>query len=161
VALTAGLLSFSESRSPGLKESVSVIKHLQLPHFLRRENGISLAEFALILPVFLAILLGMVDLGHGFNTYLGMLNATREGAFWFARNGADESGMNVRIASELDRVGLTPDEVTVTLVPVKTSYEEGDIVTLTIEYSYELLFGALTGLPSLTLHTQHTMVVMQ
>lgn len=135
-----------------------MIKHLRFPHFLQRENGVSLAEFALILPVFLAILLGMVDLGQGFNTYLGMLNATREGVFWFATT-VDEAGMNTRITVELDRVGLTPADVSITLVPAKESYEAGDIVTLNIEYSYELLFGELTGLPSLTLRTANTAVV--
>lgn len=136
------------------------MKQLRLPHFLQRENGVSLAEFALILPIFLALLLGMVDLGHGFNTYLGMHNATREGVFWFARNGADVEGMNARIAAELDRVGLTLDMVNVaSIVPEKESYEVGDIVTLKIEYTYDLLFGALTDLPSLTLRTQNTAVI--
>lgn len=136
------------------------MKHLQRIHCLRNEKGISLAEFALILPVFLAILLGMVDMGHGFNTYLGMLNATREGVRWLANNPDDLAGMNARVSTELARVGLTTEHVNATRIPEKLTYDSGDIVTLKLEYSYDLLFGALTGLPSLTLRTENTMAVM-
>lgn len=136
------------------------MKHLQRIHGLRNEKGISLAEFALILPVFLAILLGMVDMGHGFNTYLGMLNATREGVRWLANNPDDLAGMNARVSTELARVGLTTEHVNATRIPEKLTYDSGDLVTLKLEYSYDLLFGALTGLPSLTLRTENTMAVM-
>ncbi|MEZ4725721.1 MAG: pilus assembly protein [Caldilineaceae bacterium] len=135
------------------------MKQLRRIHCLRNEKGISLAEFALILPVFLAILLGIVDLGQGFNTYLGMLNATREGVIWLANNPDDLAGMNARISTELARVKLTLEHVNSTRVPEQASYDSGDIITLRLEYSYDLLFGALTGLPSLTLRTENTMVV--
>ncbi|MEP7378425.1 MAG: TadE family protein [Chloroflexota bacterium] len=44
------------------------------------ERGQSLAEFALILPVFALCLLGMLELGLGFNHYMTVEYATREGA---------------------------------------------------------------------------------
>ena len=136
------------------------MKQLRLPYLLRREEGISLAEFALILPVFLTILLGMVDLGKGFNTYLGMLNAAREGSFWVARYPSDIAGMNARIALELARVDLTlADMEDPVRTPNQTSYATGDIVTVRLRYSYELMFGAITGLPTLTLDASNTMKV--
>ena len=132
---------------------------LRLKYFLKREEGVSLAEFALILPVFLALVLGMIDLGQGFNTYIGMLNATREGVIWLARNPDDLAGMNTRIATELNRMGLDTTNMIVTRTPEKQSYTSGDIVTLTMEYHYQLTFGLLTKIPTLTLHTEHTMRV--
>ncbi|MBX3014643.1 MAG: pilus assembly protein [Caldilineaceae bacterium] len=123
------------------------------------ERGNSLVEFALILPIFLALLLGMVDIGQGFNTYIGMLNANREGVIWLARNPADLTGMNTRIASELERVGVPVESVFVSRIPAKSTYQSGDIVTVTLEHPYPLLFGAITGVPSLTLRTEHTMRV--
>lgn len=140
------------------------MKQLSLPAFLqqtigRRQEGISLAEFALILPYFLLIILGMVDMGRGFNTYIGMMNATREGVIWLANNGDDLIGMNSRIENELSQVGLTTGDMIITRTPSKSAYESGDLVTLTIEYPYELLFGAITGIPNLTIHTEHTMRV--
>ena len=136
------------------------MKHLRLKQLLRREEGISLAELALILPVFLALLLGMIDLGHGFNTYLGMLNAAREGSFWLMKEGTDVAGMNNRITVELERVDLTlADMQGAITIPHKGSYEPGDIVTVRLDYSYELMFGAITGLPSLTLSAENTVKV--
>lgn len=132
---------------------------LRLKYFLSPEEGISLVEFALILPVFLALLLGMIDLGQGFNTYIGMLNATREGVIWLANDPDNVAGMNTRITKELSRLGLTTSDMVITRTPEKLAYDSGDIVTLTLEYHYPLTFGLITKIPTLTLHTEYTMRV--
>lgn len=141
------------------------MKHLSLPVFLRhtiygRQDGVSLAEFALILPIFLLILLGMVDMGRGFNTYIGLLNATREGAFSLANSGDDLTHMNNRIENELRQIGLTTGDVTVTRTPDKNAYESGDLVTVKIMYPYDLLFGDVTGFPSLTIRAENTVRIL-
>ena len=46
----------------------------------RRESGQGLVEFALLVPVFLLILLGMLEFGFAFNHNLTLEAATREGA---------------------------------------------------------------------------------
>jgi len=46
----------------------------------RRERGSSLAEFALTLPLFLVILLGMMEYGYYFYVAVSATNAAREGA---------------------------------------------------------------------------------
>lgn len=127
--------------------------------WLSREQGVSLVEFALILPLFLLILLGMVDLGQGFNRYLGMLNATREGAMWLARHPTDLTGMEARIVGEIQQNGLTLDNIVITRTPSNSAYGSGDLVKITLEYRYPLLFGAITHMPSLTLRTEHTIRV--
>lgn len=134
-----------------------MMMRLRSKYFFNREEGVSLVEFTLILPIFLALVLGMIDLGQGFNTYMGMLNATREGVIWLARNPDDLNGMETRIATELSRMGLSPSNMTVTRTPAKQAYDSGDIVTLTLEYNYQLTFGLLTKIPTLTLRTDHTM----
>lgn len=130
-----------------------------MKHLRYRQNGSALVEFALILPIFLMLLFGMIDFGRGFNTYIGMLNATREGAVWLAKNPEDTTGINGRIATELSWVDLTTAEVTIIRSPQKASYASGDLVTITLEYQYPVLFGALTGVPALTLRTTHTVRV--
>jgi Flp pilus assembly protein TadG len=136
------------------------MKQLRLKYLLQREEGISLAELALILPVFLSLLLGMVDLGKGFNTYFAMLNAAREGSFALMRDGTNVAGMNARIVTELERVNLTIADMQGEIVtPEKASYEPGDVVIVRLEYSYELMFGAITGLPALTLSAENTVTV--
>jgi len=127
-----------------------------MKHLRHGETGSSLVEFALILPFFLMLLLGMVDLGQGFNTYIGMLNATREGAIWLAKHPTDITGMNNRIADEIEHGGVTMEVIVINRTPQKASYTTGDLVTITLEYSHQLLFGAVTGMPAITLQTEHT-----
>jgi Flp pilus assembly protein TadG len=45
-----------------------------------RSRGQSLAEFALVLPIFLLIVMALFDLGRGVFIYNGLTNAAREGA---------------------------------------------------------------------------------
>lgn len=46
----------------------------------RLARGVAAVEFALVLPVLLALLLGIFDYGYVFFVRLGMTNAAREGA---------------------------------------------------------------------------------
>jgi hypothetical protein len=46
----------------------------------RRDSGQGLVEFAMLVPVFLLILLGMLEFGFAFNHNLTLETATREGA---------------------------------------------------------------------------------
>lgn len=119
---------------------------------LRQERGNSIIEFALLLPVFLLLVLGTFDFGNGFNTYIGMVNAAREGAFWLRRYPSDHSGMQARINEEVGRVGLTPGSVSVTLTPNRASFTSGEMVTVTLQSDYPLLFGAIT---------EHSMITLQ
>jgi Flp pilus assembly protein TadG len=46
----------------------------------RRHQGQSLVEFALVLPILMALLLLTIDVGRLFYAYVGVTNASREGA---------------------------------------------------------------------------------
>ena len=52
----------------------------QIAKKFRREDGQSMVEFALILPIFLLILCGIIDFGWLFYNQLSLNNACREGA---------------------------------------------------------------------------------
>ncbi len=50
---------------------------------IRRKNGEkgqALAEFALLIPIFLILLFAIVDFGMGFHSWITVTNAAREGA---------------------------------------------------------------------------------
>ena len=47
---------------------------------LRRDDGQAAAEFALVLPVLAALLLGIAQFGIVFNNYITLTDATRAGA---------------------------------------------------------------------------------
>jgi hypothetical protein len=54
----------------------------KLAAFARAEDGQNIVEFALLLPVLLYILMGIIQFGFIFAAYLTLNNAAREGARW-------------------------------------------------------------------------------
>jgi Flp pilus assembly protein TadG len=60
-------------------------------HSLRRsprrdESGVALVEFALVLPLLLVLLLGMLDFGTAFNYWIDQTHLANEGARWAVVN---------------------------------------------------------------------------
>ena len=53
-----------------------------LRHNRERSRGQTMVEFALILPVFLMLTLGVVDGARIFSAYIALTNASREGALY-------------------------------------------------------------------------------
>ncbi len=132
---------------------------------ISRERGQSLVEFALTLPILLLLVLGTIDLGMGFRTYIALTNAAREGARWVTVYPGDVAGARARIAAEAGRIGLSDislggEGYTATFTPARTRYSAGETVTVRVAFDYELLFGALTGLPTVPFTAEATMVVL-
>jgi Flp pilus assembly protein TadG len=129
------------------------------------QAGQSLAEFALILPLLLLLLVGTIDLGLGFKTYIGLTNVAREGARWVSIQPNDLNCVTARtrIADEAGRIGLdASSSYTVTFSSGTCSYSAGEQVTVTVEHEYELISGSLIGLSkdSILLRASVTMVVL-
>jgi Flp pilus assembly protein TadG len=52
----------------------------------QRDAGVALVEFALVLPLLLAILFGMLDFGKAFNYWIDETHLANEGARWAVVN---------------------------------------------------------------------------
>src|SRR6266487_6369179 len=52
----------------------------------RREDGVALVEFALILPLFLALVFGIFDFGRAFNYWIDETHLANTGARWAVVN---------------------------------------------------------------------------
>jgi Flp pilus assembly protein TadG len=57
-----------------------------------REAGVALVEFALVLPLLLAILFGMLDFGKAFNYWIDETHLANEGARWAVVNNTPGPG---------------------------------------------------------------------
>jgi TadE-like protein len=57
-------------------------KRQRLADFVRIEEGQNIVEFALLLPVLMWILMGIIQFGFIFAIYITLNNAVREGARW-------------------------------------------------------------------------------
>jgi Flp pilus assembly protein TadG len=69
-----------------------------------RERGQAVVEMALTIPILLALLLGIIEFGHGINSYLTVLSSARDAARLGAQGGATESTLLAMVAKETERL---------------------------------------------------------
>jgi Flp pilus assembly protein TadG len=62
------------------------------PSSLRDESGVALVEFALVLPLLLLLLFGMLDFGKAFNYWIDETHLANEAARWAVVNNNPGSG---------------------------------------------------------------------
>ena len=109
----------------------------------RDDNGQTMVEFILVLPVLLIVLFGIVQFGITFKDYVTLTDAVRAGARTAAvsRNSADPTADTIaRVKSASD---LTPASVAVT---VTSTWVHGDDVVVTGKYPYSIsLFGVVVA----------------
>lgn len=81
----------------------------------RRGRGQSLVEFALVLPIFLIVVIGVFDLGRAVFSYNTLTNGVREGARLAAVN-QDANSVRSRTANQALTLGLTGADIAVSYV---------------------------------------------
>ena len=108
---------------------------------LRSDSGQAITEFALILPLLMVLILGIVQFGIVFNNYITLTDATRAGARQavvarFAHdNGASAKQVVLDSAQGLDQSVLSPT-VSVTADPDWDT--SGGTVTVSASYPYSI-----------------------
>ncbi len=141
--------------------------HAAQPGDRRRNGGQGLAEFAFILPVFVLILAGALDMGRLFYAQISLTNAAREGAFQGAQTPGSfqqgqpcDTGTNMVVCRVLFEtqdsfVEVAPEDVSLSCDPANCDPALGNTVTVTVEGDFVLLTPILTsffsGHQSLTL----------
>src|SRR5919202_2382613 len=82
---------------------------------LRSERGTALAELAIVIPILMVLLLGMIDFGKAFNTWIDEQHLANEGARLAAVNyavaGCANSNPNICLAPYVQR-GADSGELT-------------------------------------------------
>lgn len=103
--------------------------------FRRDERGQALVEFSLVVVLFMALVLGVVEVGRVGHAYLAVVHASREGA----RLGAlGKSDTEVFAAVRDAAVALDPARIGVTIHPPPTSRMRGTPLTVMVEYEVDL-----------------------
>jgi len=134
-----------------------------------RKRGQSLVEFALVFPIFMMVLSGIMDFGFMLYSRMSVINASREAAH-AAILATDygiiptiASGTAVSVASQ-GGVGISSGSVSTTCLATSTgsntplgscgAAQPGDSVVVTVSYTYHsffpLFFGATFNLSSTT-----------
>ena len=122
-------------------------------------RGAALVELALVLPIFLALVFGIVGFGHAFLVTHALAAAARDGA----RLGvvldhvqADDARIKARVDDVLQPVNVKDAQVT-NDQPIR----RGDPLTVTVSLQYKPIIGdaiGFVGLPS-TLPLKETAVM--
>ncbi len=101
-----------------------------------KQSGQAMVEFALVLPVLMLLVLGIIQFGITFNHYLTLVDAVRAGARTAAvsrqaPNPAAVAEAKVRAAAEdLDQAELA--------VTVTSAWKQGEDVAVTAKYPYRI-----------------------
>jgi Flp pilus assembly protein TadG len=110
-----------------------------------RDAGVSAVEFGLVLPVFLIVLLGIIDYGWVFYVKLNITNAAREGARvgvtqdtgGAAKSEAELAARNYLVAANMD--------ATVGTAAINSSDPEASTPSGTVQVDITYNFSPLVG----------------
>ena len=125
-------------------------------------RGQALAEFALVLPLVLLFIGGIVELGRAWNIKQVVTDAAREGARYTVVKDADVDSTDVK-AKIMERLALGSIETaTITIEPSAQWRQTGQPMTVSVETQFKMgLIGTLLGWagvpPTVTISTQATM----
>ncbi len=112
----------------------------------RHERGASLVEFALVVPIFVLLVMGIIDFGMAFNDYNSVRQGVREGARQvvvadWGTDGCTTGSSSARAACVTRaRIGLSTTDTKVKIV-LPTSYAPGDQVKVCAMYPFRSLSG--------------------
>lgn len=122
------------------------------------EQGQSIVELALIFPLLLLIMTGILDLGRAYYSYLQLTNAAREGA----RYGASYPKNDINIqdaavsAAASSNVPITRNNVEVS----KTGTSSGSTVSVTVKVDFQFITAYIFRVGTIPLRNTASMPVM-
>ena len=144
------------------------------PSFRREERGVALVEFALVAPLLLLLLFGMLDFGRTFNYWIDATHLANEGARWAVvnKNPASSGTLQNYIRNQADTNELrnggsasVPDPLQVCVSFPSGSSTVGNPVQVTASVTYHWMpvLGDLmdklggSGLTTTTVSSSSTM----
>ena len=109
----------------------------------RRERGAAAVEFALLLPLLLLLVFGLIDFGRALNAQITLTQAAREGARLAALG---QTVAAVQSRTQTAATGLSSVSVTVTACPVGAGSGVNAVVTASYSFSFVTPINAIAGL---------------
>lgn len=81
---------------------------------VRGDRGAAAVEFALVLPLLLLLIVGMVQFGRVYSMQIQLTGAANDGARYLSVNPTDAAGARTRTQNAAPNLGLTAGEIAVT-----------------------------------------------
>jgi Flp pilus assembly protein TadG len=99
-----------------------------------RRRGIAATEFAIVAPIFLLLVIGIMEIGRGMMVQQVLVNASRVGARQAITLGATTAEVQAAVADYAASVAVPGVAVSVT--PDPAAAKEGDVITVTTTIDY-------------------------
>lgn len=136
------------------------------------DAGVALTEFALVLPLLLLLLFGMLDLGKALNFWIDETHLSSEGARWAVVNKNPGPGPtlaeSIRLQADTPELrdggtASVPDSLSVCISFPNGTANVGDPVNVTVSTTYNWLpfLGEKLGVVESTLSSSATMRIEQ
>lgn len=122
------------------------------------ERGASLIETALVLPLLLLLVAGIVDLGGAFNSYIMVTNAAREGARYASKIPDDGAGIRGAAKQEATNYGVILADGDIAIDPNPPT-GSGTPITVTVTFAYNTLIGNIIGASQITVSAETSMII--
>jgi len=91
-------------------------RRVSCPSMSAPRRGAALVEFAIVFPVFILVILGIIEFGRAFMIGQLVTNAAREGARQAVLDGSSNSAVSSTVTSFMQGAGnVSPSDVTVTI----------------------------------------------
>jgi Flp pilus assembly protein TadG len=112
-------------------------------HWRETERGQALVETAMVLPIILLLLFGLIDFGRAFYTWIVLTNSAREGA----RVGAVQ-GTSGQITSRINQTASSLESSKMTIKLTNVQGPRGQAVDVALEYRFQYVtpMGAIMSL---------------
>jgi len=123
------------------------------------QYGQELVEFALVLPLLLLIVFGVLDLGRLFHSSITMTNAAREGARYAMIHPDDVVGIQEATLAEANNSGI---DLSTSIIDVSCSLGCGSGLPIRVSVQYNftfLLIGFVFPDPNLTFFRSAEMMI--
>ncbi len=124
--------------------------------------GQNAVEFALLLPVLMLVLFGILDLGRLFFAAITITNAARDGARYGIEHPADVGGIQARVQAEAAGTGIDlTDSALATITRVCPSgCVSGTPLRVEVTYNIHLILPGLFGYTEVPVASYAEMMVL-
>lgn len=120
-----------------------MIRVLKWRVFFKSKLGQSLVEMAIILPILLTLLMGMVEFGRVFSSYLVMENLSRDAARFGVVGHTDQE---IRDLIAAENPLLRADRLVIDISPSESMRERGDSLTVSMDYTIDIITPIMSDL---------------
>jgi Flp pilus assembly protein TadG len=123
---------------------------------VRSERGQGLVELALLLPILIVVVMGVLDFGRVYFAYVTITNAAREGAFFASLNptvsdASVQAIVDAEISGQLDGGARVID--------VSDSRSPGSQLTVTVQHDFQAITTSVLGRRTFPVRATAAMVV--